>query len=136
LIPQAEEDPAADDDDEDGRRPGGLGDTVQLEGPPDGPSKRAPHLRRRLRALEDGGDHAIRRLIGTKFEPGLGESSSPIHDARGNVIAAVDVWRPAFRLTPRRIPEPAQPREAAAAISVRLGGTAPAPQPAPMTATA
>jgi len=44
-------------------------------------------------------------------------------DARGNVIAAVDIWGPAFRLTPRRIPELAmQAREAAAAISIRLGG--------------
>ena len=42
------------------------------------------------------------------------------------MIAAVDIWGPAFRLTPRRIPElAAQAREAAAAISVRLGGTAP-----------
>ena len=40
------------------------------------------------------------------------------------MIAAVDIWGPAFRLTPRRIPElAAQAREAAAAISVRLGGT-------------
>ena len=39
------------------------------------------------------------------------------------MIAAVDIWGPAFRLTPRRIPElAAQAREAAAAISVRLGG--------------
>jgi DNA-binding IclR family transcriptional regulator len=41
------------------------------------------------------------------------------------VIAAVDIWGPAFRLTLRRIPELAsQAREAAAAISVRLGGAA------------
>jgi hypothetical protein len=38
----------------------------------------------------------------------------------------VDIWGPAFRLTPRRIPELAvQAREAAAAISVRLGGPGP-----------
>jgi Bacterial transcriptional regulator len=50
--------------------------------------------------------------------------SAPVHDARGNVIAAVDIWGPAFRLTPRRIPElAAQAREAASAISIRLGGT-------------
>ena len=53
---------------------------------------------------------------------GLNAVSAPVHDARGNVIAAVDIWGPAFRLTPRRIPElAAQAREAAAAISVRLG---------------
>jgi hypothetical protein len=74
LIPLAEEEPAADDNDEDGRRPGGLGDTVHLEGPPDGPSKRAPHLRRDLGGVEDGGDQAIGRLVGTKLEPGSGES--------------------------------------------------------------
>src|SRR4029079_5035983 len=59
-----------------------------------------------------------------EFEMGLNAVAAPVHDARGNVIAAVDIWGPAFRLTPRRIPElAAQAREAAAAISVRLGGT-------------
>ena len=72
-----------------------------------------------------------------EYELGLNAVAAPIHDARGNVIAAVDVWGPAFRLTPRRIPElAAQAREAAAAISVRLGGTAPVRQPIPVTATA
>ena len=52
----------------------------------------------------------------TELEPLLEELSR---------IAAVDIWGPAFRLTPRRIPELAvQVREAAAAISVRLGGAA------------
>ena len=56
---------------------------------------------------------------------GLNAVSAPVHDARGAVIAAVDIWGPAFRLTPRRIPElAAQAREAASAISVRLGGAA------------
>ena len=60
-----------------------------------------------------------------EYELGLNAVAAPVHDARGNVIAAVDIWGPAFRLTPRRIPElAAQAREAAAAISVRLGGTA------------
>jgi DNA-binding IclR family transcriptional regulator len=60
-----------------------------------------------------------------EYEPGLNAVSAPVHDARGAVIAAVDIWGPAFRLTPRRIPElAAQAREAAAAISVRLGGAA------------
>jgi hypothetical protein len=59
-----------------------------------------------------------------EFEIGLNAVSAPVYDARGNVIAAVDIWGPAFRLTPRRIPElAAQAREAAAAISIRLGGT-------------
>ena len=61
-----------------------------------------------------------------EYEMGLNAVSAPVHDARGNVVAAVDIWGPAFRLTPRRIPELAvQAREAAAAISVRLGGTGP-----------
>jgi IclR family acetate operon transcriptional repressor len=60
-----------------------------------------------------------------EFEAGLNAVAAPVHDARGQVIAAVDVWGPAFRLTPRRIPElAAQVRATAAAISVRLGGTA------------
>jgi IclR family acetate operon transcriptional repressor len=60
-----------------------------------------------------------------EFEPGLNAVAAPVHDARGQVIAAVDVWGPVFRLTPRRIPElAAQVRATAAAISVRLGGTA------------
>ena len=59
-----------------------------------------------------------------EFELGLNAVAAPVHDARGSVIAAVDVWGPAFRLTPRRIPElAAQVRETAAAISVRLGGS-------------
>jgi DNA-binding IclR family transcriptional regulator len=60
-----------------------------------------------------------------EFEPGTNAVAAPVHDARGQVIAAVDVWGPTFRLTPRRIPElAAQVRETAAAISVRLGGAA------------
>jgi DNA-binding IclR family transcriptional regulator len=69
-----------------------------------------------------------RRGYGTalgEYEVGLNAVAAPVHDARGTVIAAVDIWGPAFRLTPRRIPElGAQAREAAAAISVRLGGAA------------
>ncbi len=58
-----------------------------------------------------------------EYEAGLNAVAAPVHDARGQVIAAVDVWGPAFRLTPRRIPElAAHVREAAAAISRRLGG--------------
>jgi IclR family acetate operon transcriptional repressor len=60
-----------------------------------------------------------------EYELGLNAVSAPVNDARGAVIAAVDIWGPAFRLTPRRIPElAAQTREAAAAISVRLGASA------------
>ncbi|HEY7524246.1 MAG TPA: IclR family transcriptional regulator [Candidatus Limnocylindrales bacterium] len=60
-----------------------------------------------------------------EYEAGLNAVAAPVHDARGTVIAAVDIWGPAFRLTPRRIPElAAQARETAAAISVRIGGAA------------
>ena len=60
-----------------------------------------------------------------EFDPGLNAIAAPVHDARGQVIGAVNVWGPAFRVTPRRIPELAQQvREAAGAVSVRLGGTA------------
>jgi DNA-binding IclR family transcriptional regulator len=58
-----------------------------------------------------------------EFEAGLNAVAAPVRDARGQVIAAVDIWGPAFRLTPRRIPElAALVRESADAISVRLGG--------------
>lgn len=60
-----------------------------------------------------------------EFEPGLNAVAAPVYDARGQVTAAVDVWGPAFRITPPRIPELIQQvRESAAAVSVRLGGTA------------
>lgn len=59
-----------------------------------------------------------------EFDQGLNAVAAPVHDARGSVVAAVDVWGPAFRVTPRRVPELVQQvREAAAAVSVRLGGT-------------
>jgi DNA-binding IclR family transcriptional regulator len=61
----------------------------------------------------------------SELESGLTAVAAPVHDARGAVIAAVEVWGPAFRLTPRRVPElAAQARETAAAITVRLGGAA------------
>ena len=72
-----------------------------------------------------------------EYELGLNAIAAPVHDARGNVIAAVDIWGPAVRLTPRRIPElAAQAREAAAAISVRLGGTGTATAAQPTLAQA
>ena len=61
----------------------------------------------------------------SELETGLTAVAAAVHDARGQVIAAVEVWGPAFRLTPRRLPElAAQARATAAAISVRLGGAA------------
>ncbi|HEX5590582.1 MAG TPA: IclR family transcriptional regulator [Candidatus Limnocylindrales bacterium] len=61
----------------------------------------------------------------SELEGGLTAVAAPVCDARGQVIAAVEVWGPAFRLTPRRVPELAiQARETASAITVRLGGAA------------
>jgi IclR family transcriptional regulator, acetate operon repressor len=60
----------------------------------------------------------------SEFEVGQNEVAAPVHDARGHVVAAVDIWGPSYRLTPQRIPElAAHARDAAAAISIRLGGT-------------
>lgn len=60
-----------------------------------------------------------------EFEVGLNAISAPVHDARGQVVAAVDIWGPSSRLAPQRIPElAAQARGAASAISIRLGGAA------------
>ena len=57
-----------------------------------------------------------------EFEAGLNGVATPVLDARGSVIAAVEVWGSVFRVSPKRIPElAAQVREAASAISVRLG---------------
>jgi DNA-binding IclR family transcriptional regulator len=61
-----------------------------------------------------------------EFDRGLNAVAAPVHDARGNVVAAVYIWGPAFRVTPRRVPElAAQARDAASAISARLGAGAP-----------
>ena len=68
-----------------------------------------------------------------EFDAGLNAVAAPVHDARGQVIAAVDVWGPAFRVTPRRVPELVQQvRETAGAVSVRLGGTPGLAAPVPL----
>ncbi|MHB8672370.1 MAG: IclR family transcriptional regulator [Candidatus Limnocylindrales bacterium] len=60
-----------------------------------------------------------------EFEAGMNAVSAPVHDARGGVAAAVGVWGAACRVVPARVPEiAAQARDAAAAISIRLGGAA------------
>jgi IclR family acetate operon transcriptional repressor len=60
-----------------------------------------------------------------EFESSLNAVAAPVYDARGQVAAAVDVWGPSFRVTPTRVPELVQQvRASAAAVSVRLGGTA------------
>jgi DNA-binding IclR family transcriptional regulator len=60
-----------------------------------------------------------------EYDAGLNAVAAPVYDARGQVAAAVDVWGPSFRVTPARVPElVGQIRASAAAVSVRLGGTA------------
>jgi DNA-binding IclR family transcriptional regulator len=57
-----------------------------------------------------------------EFEATMNAVAAPVHDARGQVLAAVTVWGPNFRVTPRRIPElAAEARQTATAISIRLG---------------
>ncbi len=60
----------------------------------------------------------------SEWEPGVNAIAVPVRDARGQVVAAVDVWGPSYRITPQRVGElAALAREAAAAVSIRLGGT-------------
>jgi DNA-binding IclR family transcriptional regulator len=68
----------------------------------------------------------------SEWEPGQNAVAAPVHDARGRVVASVNIWGPAYRITPARIAElAAEARAAASAISTRLGGAAwPAPTPA------
>jgi IclR family acetate operon transcriptional repressor len=61
----------------------------------------------------------------SELEQGLNAVAAPVLDARGRVVAAVEIWGPTFRLSLRRLPELAgHARDTAAAISVRLGGAA------------
>lgn len=65
-----------------------------------------------------------------ELEPGLNAIAVPVHDARGQVIAALELWGPGFRLAPRRFTELAdQARAAASAITLRLGGVAESSHP-------
>jgi DNA-binding IclR family transcriptional regulator len=58
-----------------------------------------------------------------EYELGLNAVAAPVHDARGHVIAAVDIWGQ-FRLTPRRIPELASQARKRRDLSVRLSAVA------------
>lgn len=60
-----------------------------------------------------------------EFRPGVNGAAVAVKDARGAVIAAVDVCGPAARVTPSRIPDIAvEARQVATTITLRLGGTA------------
>jgi IclR family acetate operon transcriptional repressor len=69
------------------------------------------------RVREDGFATAVDEL-----EPGLTALAAPVHGPTGDVIAALSISGPTFRLTPERIAElrPALTKEAAA-LSTRLG---------------
>lgn len=76
-----------------------------------------------------------RRGFATAFsecEPGQNAVAAPVHDARGRVVASVDIWGPAYRITPARVAElTAEARATASAISIRLGGAVAWPGPSP-----
>jgi DNA-binding IclR family transcriptional regulator len=58
-----------------------------------------------------------------ELETGLHAVAAPVHDARGTVVAAVELRGRALRLPTSRLPElAAAVRDAASAISQRLGG--------------
>jgi DNA-binding IclR family transcriptional regulator len=67
-----------------------------------------------------------RRGFATAFSEwieGTNGVAVPVADARGRVIASIGVWGPAFRVTAGRVAEiVTSTREAAAAVTVRLGG--------------
>jgi DNA-binding IclR family transcriptional regulator len=69
-----------------------------------------------------------RRGFATAFSEwieGTNGVAVPVVDARGRVIASIGVWGPAFRVSAGRVAEiVASAREAAAAVTVRLGGAA------------
>ena len=60
----------------------------------------------------------------SEWEPGQNAVAVPVGDARGRVIASLDIWGPAYRITPARVADlAAEACAAAGAISIRLGGT-------------
>jgi len=59
-----------------------------------------------------------------EYDTALNAIAAPVYDVRGHVVAALGVWGSSSRVTPARVPELVQAaRTAAAAVSVRLGGT-------------
>jgi DNA-binding IclR family transcriptional regulator len=69
-----------------------------------------------------------RRGFATAFSEwieGMNGVAVPVADARGRVTASIGVWGPAFRVTAGRVAEiVTSTREAAAAVTARLGGAA------------
>ncbi|MFZ3565508.1 IclR family transcriptional regulator [Streptomyces sp. BH097] len=61
-----------------------------------------------------------------EMEPGLTAVAVPVHDHRGDVVAAVNVSAPVFRLPPEALPQVAEAVVAAAhQLSARLNGAPP-----------
>jgi IclR family acetate operon transcriptional repressor len=81
-----------------------------------------------LEALLEELARVRRRGFATAFSEwieGTNGVAVPVADARGRVIASIAVWGPAFRVTAGRVAEiVTNAREAAAAVTVRLGGAA------------
>jgi DNA-binding IclR family transcriptional regulator len=61
-----------------------------------------------------------------EMEPGLIAIAAPVHDHRGDVVAAVNVSAPVFRLPPEAVPQVAKAvADAAHRLSARLSGANP-----------
>jgi DNA-binding IclR family transcriptional regulator len=91
----------------------------------------AAHTERTITSLEALMEELARvrrrgyALAFSEWLEGTNGIAVPVVDARGRVIASLAVWGPAFRIPPARTAElVTQARESAAAIAVRLGGTA------------
>jgi DNA-binding IclR family transcriptional regulator len=82
----------------------------------------------RLEPLMEELARVRRRGYATAFSEwieGTNGIAVPVLDARARVIASIGVWGPAFRVTPARVSEiVGSAREAAAAVTLRLGGAA------------
>jgi DNA-binding IclR family transcriptional regulator len=91
----------------------------------------AAHTERTITSLEALMEELARvrrrgyALAFSEWLEGTNGIAVPVVDARGRVIASLAIWGPAFRIPPARTAElVTQARESAAAIAVRLGGTA------------
>lgn len=93
-----------------------------------GLAARTPRTITTLEALMEELARVRRRGFAVAFSEwieGTNAIAVPVADARGRVIASIAVWGPAYRITAPRVADlVAQARQAAAAITVRLGGAA------------
>jgi DNA-binding IclR family transcriptional regulator len=91
----------------------------------------AAHTERTITTLETLMEELAkvrRRGFATSFSEWIAGTNAiavPVVDARGRVFASIGVWGPSFRVTPARVAElVTRGREAAAAVTIRLGGPA------------